>query len=183
MDWTFEVQKDRDKGVHEIKLRDCLVVPTLGIELISTDHLNSMHYTVVLGPEGGGGKYIVTPDGDSMPLEKHGSLPFLPIKPHSTHNACENASCAAHAKLMHAGQRQPALNGIVDDAVKVSDKYFCHACAACKRQDVKHARIEEEQSKTPGDLIWSDVAGPLPPSLYHNNRYAVLFMDDCTEVR
>ena len=182
VDWTFEVQKDRDKGAHSITLRDCLVVPTLGIELISTDHLNNMQYKVVLGP-GNGGKYIVTPDGDSIPLEKHGSLPFLPINPHSTYSVCGSASCVAHGKLMHAGQRQPDLTGIVDDAVVVTDKYFCHACAACKQQNVKHARVEEEQSTVPGDLIWSDVAGPLPPSLYHSNRYAVLFMDDCTEVR
>ena len=85
---------------------------------------------------------------------------------------------------MHVAQQLPSkLSDIVDDAVKSEPQHFCKACAACKQHNVTPSRVEGEQSNKPGSLVWSDVAGPLPPSLFHNNRYAVVFMDDCTEVR
>jgi hypothetical protein len=181
-DLTIAVEDSKGRG-YKLTLRDCLVVPTLGLDLVSTDHLNLGGHKVVLGPEEGSnsGKFIKTPDSKRIALVKAGRLPFLPINaPIEAFNYLpEFASgrtvsdfcnaCASHEVLMHAGS--------------CAKGKFCKVCAACKQHEVPHPRKAEHSSNKAGGLIWSDVAGPLPPSLFHSNRYAVLFMDDFTEVR
>ena len=184
---------DEHGNDYDMHIPDSLIVPSLGINLISTDHLNELQYWVVLGPSMQQ-KYMRTPDGRQLPLSKAGRLPFLPIKAATAASSYAlsptlPATCTRHARLMHVSKHvtEAQLRAVASDVAPDNEyslpKCFCRACAACKQHDVPHPRITYQQGVSPLDLVWSDVAGPLPPSLQHRNKYAVLFMDDFTEVR
>jgi len=110
-DWSAMARLESGED-HLLEIPNCLICPPLGLDLLSTNHLNDLGYTVILGPETlGQGKTMVTPDSMRMPLAKAGSLPFLPMKAVDT--AFSNKQCAlpsgtGHARLMHVAQQLPS---------------------------------------------------------------------------
>ena len=89
-------------------------------------------------------------------------------------------------RVHHLGQRRAAGAHKVADGADYEGArapFFCSTCAATKQSDVPHPRVKEELTTAPLELVWSDLAGPFPPSLLHGNKYVVAFVDDFTEMK
>ena len=138
---------DEHGNDYDMQIPDSLIVPSLGINLISTNHLNELQYWVVLGPTMQH-KYMQAPDGRQLPLSKAGRLPFLPIKAATAASSYAlslslPATCTQHARLMHLSkhvteaQLRAVASNVAPDNEHSSPKCFCKACAACKQRTTK----------------------------------------------
>lgn len=70
------------------------------------------------------------------------------------------------------------------DGVKLTgeEDFFCEGCVYRKQHRLKFPPIKKTETK-PGELIYSDVCGPMSVESIGGSRYFVLFKDDCTGYR
>lgn len=91
-----------------------------------------------------------------------------------------------HERLGHINKKclkEMFAKGLIQ-GVKLTDieDFFCEACVYGKQHRLKFAPIEKRDTK-PGELIYSDVCGPMSVESIGGAKYFVLFKDDCTGYR
>ena len=76
-----------------------------------------------------------------------------------------------------------------DDVATKSDTYLngLKDCSVCVKGKATHLPVHKQrqnpQSETPGEVIHSDVLGPLSPETKYKQKFVVIFVDDCTRYR
>jgi hypothetical protein len=93
-----------------------------------------------------------------------------------------------HCRLAHVNHnaiRHMAASQMVDGlALERSDHKFCEGCAYGKQhRAVFHWEDPRQRSTAPGDLIHTDLCGPMSIPSIGGSRYFVLFKDDCSGFR
>ncbi|CAH9073666.1 unnamed protein product [Cuscuta europaea] len=167
-----------------IKLRNCLYVPSLSHKLLSISHVTKelncsvlMHPTFCLlqdirtgriigrGTEENGLYYVdeVVQDGTVM----------------LAHGTTEREAWMWHRRLGHPSVSY--LHTLFPKLFPLNKPSTCETCILAKshRQQFKPSNTRVE---TPFSLVHSDVWGPAPVIGGQNLRYYVIFVDDCTRM-
>uniref|UniRef100_A0A1Y1MYL6 Retrovirus-related Pol polyprotein from transposon TNT 1-94 n=1 Tax=Photinus pyralis TaxID=7054 RepID=A0A1Y1MYL6_PHOPY len=90
-----------------------------------------------------------------------------------------------HKRLGHVNLKtlkELVVAGLIGDInLKDTNEFFCEACVYGKQHKLKFSRVE--RSTKPGDLIHSDVCGPMSTPSISGANYFALFKDDATSYR
>ncbi|KAG7199863.1 hypothetical protein KM043_014312 [Ampulex compressa] len=109
----------------------------------------------------------------------------IPIQYNVAH---ENTLKLWHERLGHINIRSiwetEEIGAVYGLKIKGSDdNFFCEACVLRKRVQKPHFSSRWEKLKKPGEMIHSDVCGPINFESPKGSRYFVLFKDDNTGFR
>ena len=92
-----------------------------------------------------------------------------------------------HERLGHIHKRalvELVRRGLVEGvSVENATEFFCEACRFGKLHKLPFRKEKKVTSSKPGEIIHSDVGGPLSINSIGGARYYVLFKDDTTGVR
>lgn len=107
--------------------------------------------------------------------------------------SCREANVTAldlslwHERLGHIHKR--AISGLVKRdlvkgvKVKNAEEFFCEVCQLGKLHKLPFNQVKDKVDRLPGELIHSDVCGPMSTQSLGGARFFVLFTDDATSYR
>lgn len=102
-------------------------------------------------------------------------------------NTKENSLQLWHNRLGHVNCdaiKKTADKKMVKNLEIVERKdFFCESCQFGKQPRKPHQSSQREKTKYPGEMIHSDVCGPMSIPSPSGSRYFVLFKDDCSGYR
>ena len=115
---------------------------------------------------------------------KDGGAPSTPKRGPKRPKHCSTADADTwHHRLAHAHFDAVAKAAKVSVGMimlgKAADGHRCSSCSMGKSKSSPYYR-RPKTIRQPGELIHSDVAGPLPPSRLRKHRVAILYLDDAT---
>lgn len=182
-----------------IILKNVMYVPNLSKNLLSvrvmtrnrghvTFHqggatIKKVHFSLPAVLEGT--LYVVTTSTDSQGDLKAGSGTSDKSSAHDDPSALAASSSSLwHQRLGHRnGEDMRKLGNMavgIPQGLKINGK--CDTCEVAKHVRASFPASKKPRSKNPWDLVFTDVMGPVEPSL-GGARYAVMFTDDATRWR
>ena len=181
------------EGNGDVTLLDVLLVPELENKLFSVAKAVDQGHRVCFGPDK---SYIECVDGYTVPIERSGNAFLLPTRESAerarasterapTHgpagtNAMANLALW-HRRLAHANLRTTAKAISIPFPVNL-DPGTCPSCCVGKSHRQSHPGHVRVASR-PGELVFSDLKGPMEVESKGGKRYACLFMDAFTGMR
>lgn len=99
--------------------------------------------------------------------------------------ASKNSLRLWHDRLGHVNFKAILNTTKLVKDLNINDKedFFCEVCQLGKQSRKSHKKLESRRSEKPGEMIHSDVCGPMNISSPSGSRYFVLFKDDCSGYR
>jgi len=90
-----------------------------------------------------------------------------------------------HNRLVHVNFKAilSTTNLVKDLNIDDKEDFFCEVCQLGKQSKKSHKKPEFRRSEKPGEIIHSDVCGPMNITSPSGSRYFVLFKDDCRGYR
>ncbi|KAA8490487.1 Retrovirus-related Pol polyprotein from transposon TNT 1-94 [Porphyridium purpureum] len=169
---------------NDLRLENVLLIESTPINLLSTkvaarkgcvfkhdDSSSVLHF-------GSDGPVLAVGDGDLMI-----KLSAARINAITASNKFE----LFHRRLGHPGlaglkNTQNCVQGIPAD-LKVPDEYHCVICQKAKgtRTPFKKRKLNSI-SAVPGEVLHTDVCGPLTPSSFDDHRYFLVVVDECSSL-
>ena len=171
-------------GIVEKELKDVLYVPELGTNLFSVSKVTSLDYQVEFSQKW---CYIKYKGGIIARAFLEFGLFKLDILVHKAHKARSEALIGPqiwHQRLGHIGLT--GLKALVENYMALGidlkdfDIGFCKGCIEGKQTRAPIPKKSETTTKEAGELIYSDVCGPMQTNTPSGNRYFVTFIDDYT---
>lgn len=174
----------RARNGIETVLEDVLVVPGLREKLISVRNLQNNGYEVKFGQEG----CCVSKHGDTVIEAKDGKYGLYEIdclmarteEPRKKPDTLKGW----HERLGHLSENQilnlTRDNKVVGIKIQGSDSITCQACAEGKQTSTPHQRTSERMPERPGEMVSTDVIGPIRPLGYRNEKFISVIVDHYT---
>ena len=176
-----------------VVFRDALLVPDFADNLVSTGLIARTSDGKPTGHafgDGPSGPAIVLQDGRTIPLVVRGPLVELlaePAEPDTVVHAARTDDASTELTLLHARMGHLNLQDLrklpdIADGVTLhaKDAAFCDACALGKSARKPVAKAAQPRNTKPGELIHSDMAGPMEVPSLGGKRFAIVFIDDAT---
>lgn len=185
---TINVQADLNGKFYDRQLTNVLFVPTLKRNLFSITAVNTKKFSFHSYKE-----HCQVKDRDgklSCVGVRHGSLfrmllrVVIPVE-------C-NLAVAPTLKLWHArmGHINVQAIKVLENSAAVAglninsrEDFFCEPCVLGKQTRKPHKIVEKEKNFQPGEMIHTDVCGPINVESPRGSKYFVLFKDEFSGYR
>lgn len=108
-------------------------------------------------------------------------------KQQECNSATVNDTKLWHERLGHLNlqslKETDKLNAVSGMQINHSTEFFCEACEYGKQACKSHPSSSRLKTSKPGEMVHSDLCGPMPVESPRGSRYFILFKDDCTGFR
>jgi hypothetical protein len=175
---------DKDDEPITLILKDVLLVEDLPRNYLSVPQLTKRGHHVSFNPE----RTFISINGEiNIPVEKKNQTYMVYGK---VERKCEVVYGIRQKKkesleLWHKrlGHVPTEVIKTMPDSVKgmeITERGNEERCQTCLVAKMKNASFPDSKSRAerPGDLIHSDIMGPITPESYNKNTYAINFIDD-----
>lgn len=115
-----------------------------------------------------------------MQFQVKSLIPECNLSVVSTLKICHERMGHINTKSIQATERASAASGL---RIKGSEDFFCEPCIFGKQNRKPHKSTAREKNFKPGEMIHSDVCGPINIESPKGSRYFILFKDENSDFR
>jgi transposase InsO family protein len=167
-----------------VTLNSVLLVPKLGKRLFSVAAATSQGNKFCFDKEGG---TIEGVNGSTIKLTKIGTAKYV-LPSIIEQKTDDNSAKLWHQRLGHANHQtlsSAATQGVIPgiNFAPMGHQQFCEPCALAKSHRAPQPRHHVPRPEQVGQLIYSDVFGPVNPESMSGKSYAVVFVDATSRMR
>lgn len=182
---TIDIRANVNDKVEDRQLTNVLYVPDLKRNLFSVGAITDRGFSFHSYQN----RCEVRDDNGNLSAQwaRYGHLfrmLFEVRRPEECNIAQENSLKLWHERLGHinvTSVKETKEAGAVDGMkIQNESEFFCEVCVIGKQVQKSHHSNKREKISAPGEMIHSDVCGPVNVESPRGSRYFVLFKDDCT---
>ena len=179
-----------ENRLYEVELQNVIYAPKMEANLLSAVTLYDLGYEISMKP--GKGVNIIKDDVIIGKTVRHGKVFRVQTLSNSAYSAVKAKSAKPepepesldiwHRRLAHLGKDNVLKLQDLATGIAVDTNYELGVCEPCQegKQTRQSSHEPAKRAKEPGELVHSDLCGPITPPSVGGHKYAGTFTDDAT---